>query len=256
MPIALIEALTQFGTLLIFVVIGVVLMAVAVSGTSIGRAMLPTPVNDVVSKLLPRALIADANATGHGDFELQVHGAAHLKTVHVRCREGMTIAWAYDPALEYVRTGTFAFSSFSHNLKPDAILEPAEVHARIQRALTEVLAAKKYQRAEPQGADILISVVGAIEDEMTLGELDAEFDRPDGHEWRQALSTAMSHDADAEVTVLARGSLVLQVLEAKSMNVLWRAAAIADVTLDVSDAEKQRRTSVAVSEMLKQFPPT
>lgn len=256
MPDQLVESLTQFGTILIVVVIGVVLLSLAASGTSIGRAMLPRPVTDVVSKLLPRALITDASASGYGEFELQVHGAAHLKTVHVRHREKMTIAWAYDPTLEYAHTGTFAFSNFRHNLKPGSILQPAKIQARLQKALTEVLTPKKYQLAEPQSADILISIFGAIAEDITLAELGDVVERPDDHEWQQALIMAVGHDTDKEATVLARGSLVLEILEAKSMNVLWRAAAIADVALGVSDMEKQNRTSVAVAEMLKQFPRT
>ena len=103
MPTDFVQTLTQFGTILAIVIIGIVLLAVCASGTSLGRALLPQAVTDVVSKLLPQSLITDATATDYGEFQLDVSGNTRLKKVHVHRGDGMTIAWAYDAALMFLR---------------------------------------------------------------------------------------------------------------------------------------------------------
>ncbi|MCM2369442.1 DUF4136 domain-containing protein [Aporhodopirellula aestuarii] len=251
-----VEAITQFGVMLAFGIIVIVMFAVFASGTSIGRFLLPRAVTDVVSKLLPQSFITDAEATATGDFILQVSGTQRLTSVHVHRGVEMTIAWAYDESIEFPQTGTYAFSSFQHNLKANSALKPQKVKARIEKALADTLTSKQFQTSETGAADIGISVFGALEKEVSLQAITETFDRPDDDEWREAIHTAMTHGRDEEVTTLGRGSLVLDIVDSRTKEVLWRAAAISNMLVDVSDTEKERRMGVAVSEMLRRFPPS
>ncbi|XZE56000.1 DUF4136 domain-containing protein [Planctomycetaceae bacterium SH139] len=252
----IVQTITQFGVLLAFGVIMIVILAVCASGTSIGRYMLPRTVTDVASKLLPQSFITDAEATFTGDFILQVGGTQRLTSVHVHRGDGVTIAWAYDESIEFPQAGTYAFSNFKHNLKADSALKPQRVKARIEKALADTLAPKNFEPAEAPAADICISVFGALEDEVSLQAITESFDRPDDDEWREAIRTAMAHGRDEETTTLGRGSLVLDIFDSRTTEVLWRAAAISNMVVDVEDTEKERRTSLAISEMLRRFPPS
>ena len=251
----LLETLTQFGAIVFLVIIGVVLLAVAASGTSLGRGLFfpPPELTEVVSKLLPKAMITDATASGYGEFSVQVGGAARFRTVHVRRREGVTIAWSFDPAIKPPNNGTFAFTSFRHNLTPSSSVNPEEVRARIAKSLADSLAAKRFQPADGQAADLEIRIYGAIDEEISFEEFGDTFDPPDEREWKDVLGAAIHSDCGQPVTVIARGSLLLDILDAKSKNVFWRATAIADVASDDSDALRERRTEIAVSEMLRTF---
>ncbi|QDV24192.1 hypothetical protein [Aureliella helgolandensis] len=117
----LVETLTQFGVIIAIAIFVIVMLAMGASGTSIGRYMVPQAVIDVMSKLLPSSFITDATATAYGDFQLDMSGNARLKKVNVHRSDGMTIAWAFDPTIEFPQTGTFALNSFRHNLKSSSV---------------------------------------------------------------------------------------------------------------------------------------
>jgi len=251
----LIETLIKFGTISGVIIFGMILLAVLGSGTSMGRAMLPRSVTDAASSLLPWSRITDAIATGDGDFRLKVAGNAQLQTVYVRSVRDMTIAWTFDPAAESPQTGTYAFTRLRHNLKQGSKIVPEEFEARVRQALIEVLAPKQFYPADLPAADLCISVFGAIENEVAVQDLGAAFDRPNDREWTSAIATALSQNVGEKITTIARGSLMLDVVDRRSSQVLWHALAVASFVVELSDAEKYRRTQAAIAEMLRKFPP-
>ena len=241
--------------LFIFIVVVLVIIIFGSAGTSLGRALLPRSVTDAVSKLLPQALIRDATANVDGETIVLVGSQADPKTVHVRRRDGMTIAWTYATTTQFPHSGTFAFTSFQHNLKPGSTDTPAKVKARVQNALTDALAPKQFQPAERDVADIWISVFGALEGEVKLENIGEAFNEPDGHEWGTALRIALTHDSIDQATTFARGSLMLEVVDSRARHVLWQAVAMADIVVDVSESERDRRIREAIGEIFKKFPP-
>ena len=251
---ALGDGLIQFGAILAIAVIAIVVFAVCAAGTSAGRAFLPRTITDVVSKLLPGRIITDVAAPGLGEFQVEVQGKGQSRTVHVRRRDGMTIAWTYDVTASFPQSGTFAITALQHNLTPKSAVAPENFKARVQQALTDVLEPKRFQPAPPEIANMWITVFLAIEDEVTLETLSEAFNQPDGHEWGTALRTALQYDSVGDVATLARGSLVLNVVDSRSAKVLWHAAAMADIVVDVTQEERERRTRKAITEMLLWFP--
>lgn len=249
-----VQTMTQFVIIATVVIVGIVLLTAGATGTSVGRAWLPQTVTDVVSKLLPHSFITDATATDYGEFQLDVGGAERLKKVNVHRSDGMTIAWAFDEALEHPQTGTFAFTGFRHNLKTDSPLVPEKVKARVDQALVDVLVAKQFHPANADSADIWINVFGALDDEVSLETLSNPFERPDNREWQEAIRTAMQHGGVGDATLVGRGSLILDVMDSRTSQILWRAAAIADIVVDVDETEKERRTGNAIAQMLRKFP--
>ena len=244
--------------LVAFVAVGVaviVVIAVCLSGTSIGHHFLPRAVRDVVLKVLPRAMISDTALHGVGEFQIKVSDLGQYKTVNVRRLKGAVFAWTYDSSAEFPRAGKFAFSGLRHNLKTDSVTAPERIEALVQQALVEVLQPKGFKPADVDSADILITVFGALEDEATLNTISEALDEPEGHQWAAALRNALQHEDVDEVATFARGSLVLHVIHARSTKVLWRAAAMADLVVDVSEKEQKRRTKVAITKMLERFPP-
>ncbi len=142
----------------IFIVVMLIIIVLGSAGTPIGRAMLPRSVTDAVSKLLPRVLILDATANADGETIVIVGDQSNPKNVHVRRGDGRTIAWTYDAATQFPRSGTFAFTSFRHNLKPGSTVVPENVKAHVENALTDVLAPKQFLPAERDVADVWIRV--------------------------------------------------------------------------------------------------
>ncbi|TWU30808.1 DUF4136 domain-containing protein [Novipirellula artificiosorum] len=239
-----------------FIIIGVVLVIVVLCSTSstISGALIPQSVRDAVSKLMPGSPIVDATANMEGETVVFVGSKANSKTVYVRRGGEMTTACTYSSASRFPRSGTFAFIGFEHNLKPgmEAMAEQAET--RIRKCLTEALALKQFQLAEQEVADILITVFCALDDHVELFTLGEAFDEPDGHKWGTALRTALRHDQVDEMATFARGSLLIEVVDATTDDV-WQAVAMADIVVEVSEKERARRTHRAIFQMLDKFPP-
>jgi hypothetical protein len=55
--------------------------------------------------------------------------------------------------------------------------------------------------------------------------------------------------------VMVQGSLVLDVIDPKVANVVWRSVAQGEIKLDRSDSERQGRIRSLLEEMLRKFPP-
>lgn len=251
-----VESLTQFGVIAAIAVVAIVVILVAASGTSFGRWFLPRAVTDVVSKLRPRAQIRDALATDMDEFEVEVTApAGQPRIVRVRRSEGITFAWTFDTDANFPSNGTFALTIFRHNLRPDSAISPDEWEARIRASLEAVLKPRGFHQGAAETADLQISVFAALEDEVTLSSVDAAFDCHGGHDWAAALSAALQHGNVGETARFARGSLVVDVVDSRSTAMLWHAAAIASIVVDVSLAERERRTLKAIAGMLNHFPP-
>lgn len=250
----ILRALIQFGIFIAIILVAIVALALCASRTSLGRAVLPRAVTDVVARLLPRSFVEAASATGSDEFQLRVSGAARLKTVQVRRRDGMTIAWTFEQGSGPPRAETFAFTRFRHKVSPGSQVDPEEVRTRILGALVDTLAAKRIEPAAEETADIWITVVAALEDEISLAALEETLVDPDRHDWVAAIRTAAEHGASGGDTI-GRGSLVLDAVDSQSGKVLWRAAAIADIVVEVSDSEKDSRVGRAIAEMFRNFPP-
>jgi hypothetical protein len=50
--------------------------------------------------------------------------------------------------------------------------------------------------------------------------------------------------------------LILEVIDAKSMDLIWRGSAQSTIDPDIPTAERERRLNEAVSKMLMHFPPS
>jgi hypothetical protein len=246
----------QFALMVVIAVAGIVVLLVLASRTSIARAVLPRAVTDVLSKLLPSALITSAVSTAKDEFEIAVTTFAKPVLVHVRRSDGMTFAWTYDPDANVPENGAFAFTKFHHNLRPGSLVSPADVEARVRAPIEAALRPKKFLQADAEAADLHIGVFNALEDEVTIDTIDAAFDRPDGHDWAAALAAALQSGSVGETSTFGRGSLVVDVIDARTYVVLWHAVAIADIVVDAGPAEQERRTREAINGMLQHFPPS
>ncbi|MCA9212830.1 MAG: DUF4136 domain-containing protein [Planctomycetales bacterium] len=257
MPDSAFDTMIQYGTIGFFTIVVLVILLVFASTTDMGRMMLPNSVHDAVSKLLPNSWITEATVVDAGRFDVQVAGATRLKTVHVRRSGNMTIAWTFDKDQPCPQKGTYSFVDSDHNLTTasNAKPTPAGIQARIETALDETLVKKDFHPVQRTEAGILITAFAAIENPVAVEALEDQLGRDDNTEWKAAVRTAMQHGGAKNPTTIANGSILLSVFEADKHRVLWRAAAIGKIAVDVSEAERERRIRSAVSDMLRQFPP-
>lgn len=253
----ILQTIIQYGASAFVALLVLVVLVVISSTTDLGRAMLPDAVTSALAKLLPDSWIKDVKVKGPGLFELKVQGAAHLKTVYVRHAQHRTIAWTFDPAARCPQTGTFSIVDFYPDIRVAARspIDRATVRTRISTALSEVLSTKGFQPVKQSDADILIRIVACVDQGIPIDDLQSSFGDRDIGEWKAALRTALQHDGVRNPTTLAQGTILMNLFDAASHTVLWRAAALGRFVVDVSERERDRRVRLAVSEMLDLFPP-
>lgn len=208
---------------------------------------------DVVSLLLPEGRVSHAPASVSGAVEIEVEGAATLRTVHVRHRPPVTVAWTCDSQLPMPDGRTFSLQSFDHNLDAESEWDAAAEQAFAVQSITLALAPKGFEHKADE-FDLAIRMFASIRDRISVDELGDAFAGPDNTEWKRALGTALQHNTHRPA-VIAKGSLVLDVVDVATGNVLWRAAAVADVASDDAPAARRQRTEQAISQMLEHFPP-
>lgn len=251
------ELLVEFGMVAFAAVLLIILLVLVASSTSLGRAVLPDSVVDIASRLLPQAVITDAEANFEGEFRLQVRGAMKLKTIQVHRSQGVMTAWAFDPDVDCPQSGTFALYGFSYDIdEPGPAFDSSALERRVSSAVTEVLNSKNFTLADASTADILVRISAAFENVLPLDNLGSSLGHQGNREWQLALATALKHAEGSDGSTIAKGSLLLYLTDARTQKTVWRAAAVGKIVVDVGEPERARRVLAAVEGMLRRFPPS
>ncbi len=129
----------------------------------------------------------------------------------------------------------------------DVRLSDPLVVARIRRAIETQLVAQGFRR-ETTSPDFIVTYHAAVEDHMSEKAVDnaydsAQFERYDQN-WTYQYSTAW-----------LQGTLLIDILDAQSKELVWRGSAQAEIETNEPDDKKDKRVEEAVRKMLKNFPP-
>ncbi len=241
---ALLVVLAVFGILVVILVAG--------AGTPLTKYLLPKRVDEAMRKVVRGARLDDARVdVRDGRYQITLPGARGLTEIRVAQRGAMTVSVAYRPGVRFPRRGSFAFRSSERDLPDDPRSNPQEQHARMQELIETALAPKGFVPATGDTEPTLLVLYGvAFEGPVTGPELD----RLHGY----ASKDEGSHAADAPTSakqVYEKGSLVIDILAAAGELLIWRAAAMAHIVVDVSVEEKVARTRAAIDTMFEELPP-
>jgi hypothetical protein len=148
----------------------------------------------------------------------------------------------YDPAADFSGLRTWAFADPGQPAG-DPRLDSSLVRSRIFQALESELAVKGYGRAVGVQPDFLVDTHLALSRELDIQTF---------HQGYHRSSWGRSETLVREVD---KGSLVLDFLDPKSRNLLWRGVAQARIDHRGTPAERTQRIREAVRLMLQDFPP-
>ena len=155
----------------------------------------------------------------------------------------MVIGTTYRPQAKLKDSATYVFSREDpekEGLPPEVIT----IVKRIRQLLQDELRTKKYNISKNKEPDYLVDY--HITTEQGLQVLAARTETS-GQEW---LSIVGIPDE------FIKGSLVIDVIEAKTLKPVWRSICNANVaSVGVSEKEKDKRIKYAVQQILKTFPP-
>ena len=155
----------------------------------------------------------------------------------------MVIGTTYNPQAKFKDSATYVFSREEpeeEGLQPEVI----PIVKRVRQLLQDELRTKKYNISKDKEPDYLVDYYIMAEQGLQVLAVRAE---TSDQEW---LSIVGIPDE------FIKGSLVIDVIEAKTLKPVWRGICNANVaSVGVSEKEKDKRVKYAVQQMLKTFPP-
>ena len=117
---------------------------------------------------------------------------------------------------------------------------------RVRRAVDRVLATKGYQRRRTGVPDFHVSYIAAIQSKLDVRVVN------DYYGYRPGWGT---YQRDTYIREYDEGSLILDISDPTSTNLMWRGSAAAEINLSGTPQERQKVVSDAVDRMLERFPP-
>jgi hypothetical protein len=164
------------------------------------------------------------------------------KTTSPATLENVGVRTSYSPSSKFPAGVQYAFVQFASDESQDS--EVAMIDGRIKTALAGELKKKGYKAGEYEGIDFFVVYALGLQQQIDI--LVAK-SKAQGNEWITAVVAPSDY---------VNGALVVQMIDAKTMEPVWLGVFNADVALkSVSEQEKQERVRYAVRELLKSFPP-
>ncbi len=169
----------------------------------------------------------------------------------------MTVSYRHDETEDFSRFLTYAWmpkSTVSGNI---AIDEPT-VDRRVKRSVEEQLHFKGFRKTDAAEADFLIGYQVAADTHLSANDVATNYDfnlnatDPELIGSEEGISSA---DTFSYIRSYEQGTLVLNVADAKSKELVWWSSAQAEIHAGDSAEVRKKRINKAVARMLKDFPP-
>lgn len=163
------------------------------------------------------------------------------------CGSGIRVDNDYDPARSFVEFRTYAPHEKSQTVPPDAYVSELVVD-RIDRAINDGLRLKGLTRVEDKSqADLLLRTHFVVEDKIDVQTWNTSYGYyhyPWG--WRGGYETT--------VTQYKQGTLIVDLLEAKTGKLVWRGSAESRLRRHNTPEEREARIREVVTALLAKYP--
>jgi hypothetical protein len=241
------DSLMAAAIVMLVILIVVIALIASGSGKSIGAYLLPKDVEAAANKAAGAGTIVDATVGSDDKFVLSLFGSGGLTEMVVRRYGEITVSVAVRP-VEFPKAGSFVFRTPETD-PPSSSLISREALAHGRLAIRRVLELKGFvQATEDESATLLVRYHAAYDEPISALKLD----RLHGY---VSAEEGQTEPPGSAATVFKQGSLVIDLSDARSDLLLWRAAAIADVSLNEDVMDKRARVEQAIEAMFKGFPP-
>ena len=154
----------------------------------------------------------------------------------------------YDPGVDFARLQSYAWLPDPSSPTGDPRLDSSLLHARVRRAVDSQLAARGHREASPDEADFLVAYHVALETKLDVDTIDYGYGYGWGHWYGGTRSSTRVREYE-------QGTLLLDFVDPKTRQLLWRGSSSARIRPDSSPEEHQKRADEAVAAMLERFPP-
>jgi hypothetical protein len=159
----------------------------------------------------------------------------------------MQITTDYDVGMSFGGYKTWAWAAEPRPRSGDPYLDSDLLDKRVRRAVERELPARGYQQIG-SGADFLVDYHVALENRVQVRAIGSPYGYGPG-DWE------LFGAGGIYARTYDEGSLILDFVDAKSNELVWRGIARAEVYMSDGPEERERKVNEAVRRILERFPP-
>jgi hypothetical protein len=160
----------------------------------------------------------------------------------------MKIHTDYDPGRDFSRLQSYAWLPSPPQRTGDPRIDNSLLNARIRTAVDAQVAERGYRMTSPEEADFLISYHAGLENKLDVNTIHSSYGYGRGRWYGGGGSETIVREYE-------QGTLLLDFLDPKTRELMWRGSASDRIKRKDSPEESQKRVNEAVAAILKRFPP-
>lgn len=166
----------------------------------------------------------------------------------------MNVYSDFDPAADFAKLETWDWAKDAAHLGGDPRLENALVRGPIETAISDELLRRNFHLAIQSEPDFLIAYHVALNQKLDMQIVNDSY----GYAYQGTYGATWGPAAQDQAAVpqeYEQGTLVLDILDAGSKQLVWRGTVEAKVYPDLEPRKREERIRDAVQQLLSQFPP-
>jgi hypothetical protein len=173
------------------------------------------------------------------------------------CAPSIDVTHSTAPTASFAGLKTYAWASGSRPNLIEPTANDAAIEARIRSAVERELAAKGYTKSDASKADFLVGYAGVTARGLKAHTVNEYYGykRYRGSSALPASTPGGSGRMDLYQSHYTKGSLIVDVSERKTKNLLWRGVAKTTLLESPTPSQSQSRIDPAVRKILAGFPP-
>ena len=166
------------------------------------------------------------------------------------------VTTVYDHKADYTALRTYRWAEPDKNQQTDPRINWQFVDARVRLAANQQLAAKGYSLAQTGQPDFTLVYYVMLESRSEPIEAIEPGRSIYGYTYTADGKISWTLADPTQTRQYTEGSLILDIVDARTNQALWRGTATARLIKNVKPEERERRINEAVRELLKKFPPS
>ena len=155
----------------------------------------------------------------------------------------------YDPAFDFGGYKRFAWLSEKSPITGDVRLDNPLLHERLRQAIQQTLTAAGFEQVEAGSGDFRVGYHLSLQQRLDVSTLDRHYGYgPAANRWGYGPPETIVREYE-------EGTLVIDVVDARSDRLVWRGAAHGRMRESTTPEDRRQRAHQVVAAILERFPP-
>lgn len=161
---------------------------------------------------------------------------------------GVRVTTDFDPSADFTRVRSYAWLDERSGVQGDRADVTSLLDRRVRRSVDAELQRKGLSAVGRAEADVLVTYHLGVETKLDVNTIDTGYGYGRSR-YRAGVSTHTT------VTEYQEGTLLIDVIEPKSKQLIWRGSGQARIRRSSTPEQREERIDQAVAQILESFPP-